>query len=201
MRVELTAMQKKLLAVGLLIGLIGVLYGLIARPLLDRYWENRELITVLEGRLSDYLRTAESGAALKKRLGQSRQELGRANYFLQSEKHALASAELQELIRNMIAASGGTLISSQSNDLLGAEGPEMVSIDARLRGDINALQNVLHKLANNRPIVFVDELLITSMRGRVVGRVNRGVPQKNNMLDIRIKISAYLRTGSGEVAL
>lgn len=196
MRIELTPVQKKLVAVALLIGFVGALYGLIARPLLDRYWDNSELISVLETRLSDYLRTAESGAALKKRLTQSRQELSRANYFLHSEKHALASAELQELIRDTIAASDGRLISSQANDLLDAEGPEIVSIDARLQGDINALQNVLQKLANSRPIVFVDELLITSIRGRVVGRVNRGAPQNNNMLDVRIKISAYLRAES-----
>ena len=199
MRVELTSTQRKLMAVVLLVGFIGALYGLIAKPLLGRYWDNREQIGVMEKRLSDYLRTAESGTALKQQLSLSMRELGRADYFLHSEKRALASAELQELIRDIIAASDGRLISSQANDAPGADGPEKVSIDARMQGDINALQNVLYRLANNRPIVFVDELLITSLRGRVVGRVNRGAPQSENMLDIRVKISAYLRTGSSGV--
>jgi|GEM_PF-1624181 len=201
MRIEITPTQRKLVAVALLAGFIGAIYGLIAKPLLSRYWDNREQIVMLEKRLLDYRRTAESGAALKRKLSLSKRELGRAAYFLNSEKRALASAELQELIRDTIAASDGRLISSQANDALGTEGPEMVSIDARMQGDINALQNVLYKLANNRPIVFVDELLITSIRGRVVGRVNRGAPQHENKLDIRIKISAYLRTGSSGVSL
>ena len=199
MKIEVTSAQRKLIAIALLVGFIGALYGLVAKPLLSRYWDNREQIAVMEKRLSGYLRTAESGAALKQRLSQNMRELGQAVYFLRSEKSALASAELQELIRDTIAASEGRLISSQANNTLNTEGPERISIDARMQGDINALQNVLYKLANNRPLVFVDELLITSIRGRVVGRVNPSAPKSESKLDIRIKISAYLRTGSSGV--
>jgi hypothetical protein len=43
-------------------------------------------------------------------------------------------------------------------------------------------------------MVFVDELVVTAIRGRVVGRVKRdNNNNRQQVLDIRIKASAYMK--------
>ena len=196
MRFELTAPQKKMFALALLLALLGAVYGLLVDPLLGMYRDNRERIASLESRLAGYRQVAGNGSALRKALAERLGAVREADYFLRNDKHALASAELQELVRAKIRESGGRLVSSQAYDVSEMNGRESVSIDARLQGDIGVLQSFLYQLANSRPMVFVDELAVTSIRSRAVGRVNAGANNEERLLDVRIKMSAYLRSSS-----
>lgn len=199
MTFDLTVRQRKILALGVLLAAMGVLYGLIINPLLTRYLENEERIAFLEKRYVSYQGIAENTPRLQAVLNTKLREAKQAQYFLRSEKHALASAELQELVRNVINVGKGRLISSQAHEVNILNNRKIATVDARLQGDIVTLRNVLQHLANSRPLVFVDELMVTSMRGRKVGFLNDGQSNKAQLLDIRIKVRAYLQPSAAGV--
>ncbi len=194
---ELNATQRRLLAVGLLLLVLLLFYELVARPLITRYQDNREQIAVLEQRLASYRAVAANAPALKQQIQQRLNELKRSGYFLKSTTPALASAELQDLVRGKITQGKGHLFSSQAHETTLEEGYRKVVVDARMRGDMNALQRILFKLVTSRPLVFVDELVITGIRSRVVGRIAKDAHPDTQLLDVRIKASAYMASESG----
>jgi hypothetical protein len=50
----------------------------------------------------------------------------------------------------------------------------------------------LFKLVTSHPLVFVDELVVTGIRSRVVGRVRQSEDPGVQLLDVRLKASAYM---------
>lgn len=195
MNIELTPLQRRAAAVVLLFGLLLLAYLLLVRPLLASYRENQARIELLEQRLATYRHEAAQAPAIRAQLERARHGLDQAGYFLKANTTSLASAELQELVRDRIGAAGGHLLSSQAHEAALDGGRQRASVDARMQGDIDSLRRVLFALASSRPMIFVDELVVTAIRGRVVGRIRQGKDNnKKQVLDIRIKASAYMKT-------
>jgi len=180
----------------LALGILGLLlWGgavLLVGPVLEAYRANGEQIAQMERRLADYRRIAADKSALKAEIASRHSALRQAGYFLESRTPALASAELQELVRSRITEAQGKLVSSQAHETRLEDGRRKVVVDARMRGDIAALQQVLFKLVTRHPLVFVDELVVTRIRSRVVGRVRQGEDPGVQLLDVRLKASAYM---------
>ncbi len=121
----------------------------------------------------------------------------------------MASAELQQLVRERVGSSGARLVSSQARETAPEEGHQRASVDVRMRGDINSLRRVLFALASSRPMIFVDELVVTAIRSDAANGMTLEpimpsammpgamVPgagdNKKQLLDIRIKASAYMK--------
>ncbi len=192
MSYELTALQRKIAALAILVVAIGAYYGLVVDPLVNRYSDNREQIAMLEQRLAGYRQIAADAPAVKAALQRKLSEVRRTAFFLSNPKHALASVELQELVRSKINQANGHLMSSQAFDVSALEGHELVAVEVRVQGDIDVLRTLLFELTNGRPVVFVDELNVTAYRGRALGRVVQGANKEGQMLDIRVRVSAFL---------
>lgn len=188
----LTPMHRRVAALSILFVVLGVVYGFVVNPLVNRYSANHEQIAQLQQRLAGYRRIASEAPAVKAALNRKLGEIKRAAYFLRNTKHALASAELQELVRGRITAAKGHLMSSQAYDVSRVEGREQVSVEVRVQGDIGVLRSLLFELTTGRPVVFVDDLNVTAYRGRAVGRLAQSPNTDGQMLDIRVRVSAYL---------
>lgn len=186
-----TSMQKKAAAVGLLALLAGGVYGLAVAPLWERYQSTEAHIAALEKRLGAYRTAAAQGPELERRLAQTAGEMERSAYYFRSDKAALAAAELQELVRNKLAAAKGQLVSSQFSESRREEGLEAVSIQVRMRGDIRSLHKVLHLLETGRPLVFVDELAVVATPAHRARRTAGAAAVPD--LDVRFRATGYLR--------
>ena len=184
--------QRRLLALGFLVLLLWGVVVMIVGPVLELYRANGEQIAQMERRLASYRRIAADRPALKAEIESRHSALRQAGYFLESRTPSLASAELQELVRSRITEARGNLVSSQAHETRLEDGRRKVIVDARMRGDIVALQQVLLKLVTSRPLVFVDELVVTGIRSRVVGRVSKVEDPGGKLLDVRLKASAYM---------
>ncbi len=90
-------------------------------------------------------------------LDRGRPDLGS---FLEDKPEALAAADLQRQIKGLVEGNQGELVSTQV-----APGdkesmfPEAV-LKVHLRTDIHALQKILYQLANARPVLLLDNLLV-----------------------------------------
>ncbi len=184
--------QRRMLALGILGLLLWGVAVLIIGPVLQAYRANGEQIAQMERRLAEYRRIAADKPALEAEIERRHSVLRRAGYFLKSRTPSLASAELQELVRSRITEAKGKLVSSQAHETRLEDGRRKVIVDARMRGDIGALQQVLFKLVTSHPLVFVDELVVTGIRSRVVGRVRQAEDPSVQLLDVRLKASAYM---------
>lgn len=116
-------------------------------------------------------------------------------FYFNASTAALAGAQLQGTIQEMVQAAGARLVNSQFLPAEPNEQPPRVRIRAQVQGDTEALLDVLYNIEQARPFLFVDQLSVrsTSRRERR-DRRQRGdspPPQVQQELTIRLDVFGY----------
>lgn len=184
--------QSRLLAVALLLAVLAALYGFAVQPLLAQHRAYDETIVDLRYRLAQYQRIARQGAALEQGLRDAKHQQATSSYYLKSAKPALASAELQQYVKERVTEGGGQLVSSQVMPEEKAEVSPSVAIRVHMRGSIGSLRAVLYGLETGSPVLFVDEVFVTQGPRR---RLANGQAPEETPLDIRFRVTGYTRGG------
>ncbi|MCB1853016.1 MAG: type II secretion system protein M, partial [Gammaproteobacteria bacterium] len=129
---------------------------------------------------------------LKEQLEQliSRQES--ADDLLEGESQAIAGANLQALFKQIVQNAGGRLESTQVLPASASGVIEWIGIRAQFSGDIETLQQVLHSIEFNKPILFVDNIEIRTRHMRV-SRRNPTSQSQVQSLSVSLEISGYRR--------
>jgi general secretion pathway protein M len=115
-------------------------------------------------------------------------------FYFDAQTSALAGAQLQREVQDMVQAAGGRLISTQILPSAAAEQPQRVSIRAQLQGDVETLLEVLHRIEQARPFLFVDQISVRATQRRTVRRRSaRGAPasQQEGQLTVRLDVFGY----------
>lgn len=115
-------------------------------------------------------------------------------FYFDAQTPALAGAQLQREIQEMVQTAGGRLISTQILPSAAAEQPQRVSIRAQLQGDVETLLEVLHRIEQARPFLFVDQISVRATQRRTVRRPpTRGAPagQQDGQLTVRLDVFGY----------
>jgi general secretion pathway protein M len=149
-----------------LAALLGALaYVAFVRPLLETHRRYEERIADLGMRHDQFRRAAQGRGAAQALLEQRRRADRGRTHYLTERNPALASAELQELVKRAVEAGGGELISTQVIGPLRGEGASEVTVKVRLRGSVRTLQRTLYALEAGTPILFVNNLSVDSASG------------------------------------
>ena len=108
--------------------------------------------------------------------------------YLSSTKNALASAEMQQLVKQLASSSDAELISTQSID----EDEELnaVGVSIRIKADIFSLQKFIYSLEGGSPNLFIKELLI-NRSGRTIFR-HSNTESSSQSLDVSMRIVGYI---------
>jgi general secretion pathway protein M len=179
-------------ALGLLAVLLLAVYALIVSPLVARYDGYQQATQDLEQRLVHFRSLAAERKAVQDRLAASRRQRGSLEVYLKNATSTLASAELQERIKQVVESRGGTLVSTQTLPDRTDAGLVQVAIKVRMKGDIAALQKVVYELESERPLLFLDNVFVRSRmvrRGRAIGTAAD--------LDINFDVIGYMRPEAG----
>ncbi|MFZ5465925.1 MAG: type II secretion system protein GspM [Pseudomonadota bacterium] len=188
----LRPVESRALALGLLLAILAGVYAFAIDPVLALYRDNRDRIDELSLRLGQHQRLAAERPALEDehaRLSRSRPAGG---YYLTSESEALAVAELQAYVKQVIESSGGGLVSIQPILSSAADTRGRVKAQIRMQGPIKAVRDVLYRLESGSPWLLVDEVEL--MQGRSDRRkVGAGQP---GTLDVRFNLTGFMR-GAG----
>jgi general secretion pathway protein M len=179
-------------ALGLLALLLLAAYALIVAPLMTRHEGYQQATQDLDQRLVHFEGLAAERKGVEDRLAAFRRQRGSLEVYLKNATSTLASAELQERIKQVVEGRGGTLVSTQTLPDRTDAGLLQVAIRVRMRGDTAALQKVVYALESERPLLFLDNLFIRSRmvrRGLVIGTA----PD----LDINFDVIGYMRAESG----
>lgn len=179
----------------LLLLILFVLFYLFV-PLGNFYLEKNDSLQTLQQQLSrfEYLVANEEkiNAELKRI-----DELGSdGDLFLTGNKKSIASANLRGFINEAVKRSGGQLVSSQDYDAETIDSATAIGLRLQVNGEVKNLVDLLHELESARPIIFIDNLSVTSSSSRLRQSKSRRVRTASKVtrssLDIRMDVVGYL---------
>ncbi|MFW1677720.1 type II secretion system protein GspM [Pontibacter sp. JAM-7] len=199
---QLTQNQRRIAALLLLALVVAVLYQLVLGPLLNRYLENSDQIDRLQHQLAVYQRVAGDLDSQQEKLRQLKASNPTVGMYLTETRPTLAAAELQQILNRLLTRGGGQLVSTQIITSPTTDALPAVAIKVRLRCEIDELVQLLYSLETHRPVMFVENLLLTStaqnasQRARVTrrtARLSRSIELPS--LDLRFDLVAYTVKG------
>lgn len=188
---ELSKDHQRILAVSLFILCIVVVLSLVVVPLVNMTRSYDEKIEDLQFNLQRYKRTVSSKDKVLQQLNTLKRRQWNENQFSNRETPALASADLQQLIKKAVVDAGGRLISTQVVPEKEEDHFINTSVKVRMSGDTETLRNVLYTIESARPMLMVDNLMIRSTSGRRNRKTRKVTP--SNQLNVNFDVSGYMR--------
>lgn len=180
---------RRAVAVALLALVVAAAWRLAALPLVQSWQADREAVAELSDRLARLRALAGARDDFARALEEERATSGLDGALIEAESPTLAAAQLQQSLKALVEAVGGSLVSSQPT-AAEATGPyTRVGLDVRMLLGVDDLQRVLHALESQRPVLVVSELLVLS---RGTQRRLRGAAAATGPLDVRLEVAGFL---------
>ena len=188
---------QRLAALALLLLVGGALYLAVDQWLIGRYRDYQNQLQQQQERLAQLERIAATREPVKQRIAKIQQDRNITAQYLPQSAPALAAAELQQRIKAVVEAAGGTLQSTQALPPVEEGGAMKVTVSAIMNGDTGSVQKVLYDLEGQTPLLFVDNLELSArmMRPRLPN--GRYANYTRMQLSAQFEVSGYLRKGGG----
>jgi general secretion pathway protein M len=186
---RMDASQQRQLAVGLLV-IAAIL--LLSMTILPVALANRALnseIDALHERLQRLEIIASQDEELRNRYAKLRQSQASRGYFLQGDSEAVASADLQRILKNITTAYNTQLMSTQILPAVKEASLTRVSLRVRIRGPLEGLVGSLYELESNSALLFLDNI---SVRTAVSVRQRLRVENDNLPFEAHFDVMAYM---------
>jgi len=191
MEMNLSKAQQRAWALGLLFALVFLLILLIFLPWYNQINTSRQEIDELVSKIQRYARVIDSRDEVLEKVERSRVAINALGYFNTQETPALASAELQTLIKNIIVAAGGSLDSTQVISQVEEEELIHIAVNVRLTGDIPMLRSALYQIETAKPLMMIEELDVRPIRG--VRNRTTGQLEDSGMVSVNMQIASFMR--------
>lgn len=186
------------LAALLLLLLAGsVLYLVVDQGLVGRYRYYQLALDQGQQRLAQLERMAATREPVQQLITTIQQDRGVTVQYLPQSVPALAAADLQQRLKAMVEAAGGTLQSIQALPPADEAGAVKVTISAVMNGDTGSLQKVLYNLESQTPLLFVDNLEVSARMTRPRLSNGRYATYTRMQLNTQFEVSGYLRREGG----
>ena len=190
---KINRQQQRWLAVGLLIVVLLLAFSLVIWPIVDKGLELSETKENLAFTLKKYERILAGKENVQKSIASIEEQNQEQGYFNNQGTSALASAQMQEFIKQTIVQAGGQLSSTQV--LPSSEGEkekfERITVSVRMTGNIEVLRAVLYKLETSTPLIIIDQLDIRPMRS-IRNQITRQI-EPSNGLNINFQAISFMR--------
>lgn len=190
MTLELSREQGRYLALGLLLGLLALVFIGIAWPTYLLHARYDKFIDDYTDRTTRYRRVAELRPSIEAALRDVEQRGGR-QLLLKATTPTLAAAELQGLVTKIVADHQGKLITSQAIAAKDEGKPgqgRKVALSVQLSASAVPLQMILYTIETGEPYLFVDQLSVRANQGRGF----RMVPGVQPEFHVQMTVHAYM---------
>lgn len=178
----ITLDSSRLSAVGILILVLVLGYLVLIYPLMQIKQEYQDEVDSLRFKLQKLQQVAGGKESLAQRL-ESIRELARQNdAFLPTNTAALASADLQTRIKQVVSEAGGELSSTQVIPERNEENAVRVGVKIRMTGSSEVLRQVLQNFESKKPYLFIENLNIRPIR------MPRNPRDKNPIIEDRLSV-------------
>lgn len=192
---HLSPVQRRLVALVILLLPVIVVVGLVALPynaVVESYDSKVQRLNEKMATNHAIMRDGEKARGQQRILERIESANG---FFLASNEAALASAELQRRVKQVIEQSGGTVVSSQMMGEKNHQGVGQVVLRVQMRCGVEELQRVLHTLEAQSPILLIDNILVGA---RPAGTITPGKGKNlQQQLDVRFDVAGFRHTPGG----
>lgn len=191
--------KGKPVAIGLALLALGLVYLLLFHGFIAQHIAYAREISDLKDAELRFRQVAALRPQIEQRLAEVRQFQAGANYFLPEDSFDLAAANLNSMLKQIIADKGRDpqrcqLISSQNDRPTAPEPYQRVVVKLRMRCDLDDLAEILYELENATPFLFVVELNLYQQQ-----MFQGGMPQPNlGDMDARFDVFGYIRQPGGQ---
>jgi len=192
-----------ILAWGLAILIPATLVAGVGWPWLERRDELDRKIATDQDQLLRYRRLISTLPELKAELERTRDNQEVKDLYYDAPTPQLAGAQLQREVQDMVKEAGAQLVSTQVLPANEDEQPPRVSVRTQIRGETEALLDVLYRIEHARPFLFVDQLSVRTSARRAVpsrspvrGRAPAARRQPDTALTVRLDIFGYAPDGA-----
>ena len=185
---------QRWLALGLLGLVVLFIIFIVIVPVVSTGIEYREQKQGLVFRLQKATQIVARKDSVEDNIQRIKQQYETQSYFITRDTEALASADLQKLIKTAISEAGGQLTSSQVLRQVADNGFKRIAIKVRMSGDIEILRSVLHDIESSMQIMIVDQIDIRPVRGKRNRKTRKMEP--SNKLNINFQVAGFMRNNN-----
>ena len=185
------AIQSRILAVSILIGMVLIFVLLIIGPLISKAIDLNESKNNLVSKLQQYERILAKADLIAASMENINKEQDTIGYFNLQATDALASADMQEFIKKTIVEAGGQLSSTQALPVNNKDEFKRITVSVRITGNSQILRNVLYKLETSEPLIIINQIDIRPMRG-TRNKVTRQMEASND-LNVNFQAVSFMR--------
>ncbi len=175
----------------------GALYLLVDRVLIARYHYYQDALEQQQGRLEQLERMAAIREPIQRLITSIQQDRTLTMQYLTPSAPALAAADLQQRVKAVVEAAGGTLQSTQALPPTEEGNAVKITVSAAMNGDIGSLWKILHDLESQTPLLFVDNLQVSARESRPRLPNGRVANYTRVQLSVQFEVSGYLRKEGG----
>lgn len=185
-----------------LIGVPLLLMVAVGLPWASRLSTLNETIADREAQLSRYQSLIRSMPQLRTELERAQNDEAFQAFYFKAQTQALAGAQVQTQIQEIVNSASGRLISIQILPEEKQEGPPRIQVRTQIQGSTETLLDVLYRLEQARPFLFVERLSVrssarevTGVGGEVARRARPMAPAAGGELTLRLDISGFVLGG------
>lgn len=186
--------QNSVLAVGILIAVLLLLYAGVIMPALTRRTEYRNEIGELQFQQTRFEKVASQRNSITKQLKQLRRQQIDTSGFLKEKSESLAAADLQNHIKNIIDSKGGNLISTQVIQHKSNVSFPYATIRIQMSASIVVLQEIIYNLESGSPTLFLDNVYLQRRNPGISRRftTQSHVAQQAELIEARFDVTGYI---------
>ena len=159
--------RGQLMAVGLLLIPLLLLWQFALKPAFGLYLELQDDISTQQDQLARYQRIAAGLPELQAQQQRMQREQPLAPFLLEGKNRALASASLQRTLQELVRQHGGRILSLRTLKHEATGALERLPLDLRFQVDTRGLREIIYALESSQRITLIDQVNITArqMRG------------------------------------
>ena len=191
MKLTLTPMQSRALAIALLLALFALLATLVYVPLQKAHHHYDTAIEDRLDRTARYLRIASQRTGVEANIARIKRQ-NASRFYLKASAPALAAAEVQQMAQAIIEANQLQVESTQIAAHKDDGSRRKITVNFRLRGPMPAVQKTLYELETAMPYVYLDNLIARSS----VSRIFKPTPGIQPDIQIQFDLYAFARVAS-----
>ncbi len=187
--------NNRLTAILLFVIVLLLVYLLCFHWIILKHSDYSDEISDLSQQLGRFQRVAAQRSFFEEQLQSLQNRKSDENLFLEGSDFNEAAAGMSERLSQMISIQADDscqIVSRQPVRPRVQERFEKVTVNVRMRCNIEDLKKILYSLETGVPMVIADDLTVIKPRTRRRSRNNQPVPVQNT-LDIRFNMSGYLR--------
>jgi len=180
---------SRALALGLLGLMLAGAWRVGVAPAWRAWQADREAVARHRDTLARLRGLAAAQPRYEAALAELRSESALSDALIRSPSATLAAAELQQRVKALVEAAGGSLVSAQPEQAREAGPFTRIGLGVRMIVSIAALQQVLHALETGTPLVVIDRMQVLARGARAGSR--RRAPASGD-LDVRLELAAFV---------